>query len=165
MSPFRDFAATTGMGAGPVPVFDGAPPDFVGVILGHRKYAPKLSGRRTDSDSHRRRRGEALVFLGRALSVGGGVTGADEPDCSIGIRGLSGIFFLARRAAMAYFCLRVCRSGFSRQVRVVGDLSRLEPRFHSLLSSLSLQHQPHRGRSRPEGRRLPSMFEAEPIST
>jgi hypothetical protein len=151
MSPFRDVAATTGMGAGPLPVFDGAPPDFAGVILGHRKYAPKLSRRRTDGDTHSHRRREALVFLDRALSVGGGVTGADGTDCSIGVRGLSGIILLARRAAMACSCLRVLVLAFSRQVRVVGDLSRLETRFHFLLRSLSLQHQPDRSRSGPEG--------------
>jgi len=55
--------------------------------------------------------------------------------------------------------------GFSRQVRVVRDLSRLELSFHFLLSSLGLQHPADRSRSRPEGRPLRSMFEAEPIPT
>ena len=77
MSPLRDVAVTTGIGAGPVPpALDTALPDVAPVNFGHREYALKPSKRRSDSDSHSQRRWEGWILPGRALSSRAGVTSA-----------------------------------------------------------------------------------------
>ena len=116
MSPLRDVAATTGIGAGPLAAaFVAAPPDLL-VIFGQRKYTAPPSRRRTDMDSQTHRRRECFGFPAGALLVRPGVTGADgtaiwvSKGSSRRVAGLSGIGFLARSLSEGRICLRAAAS-------------------------------------------------------
>lgn len=127
MFPFVAAVATTWMGAGPLAAFAAAL-DFAPVMVGQRKYRTKPSRKSAANDrhaSHTRRRdglvfpvltvsaetaGEAGAAGGaggaasagvRATRAGGAISGLEVPgDGSVGVVGLTSIWFLVRGGAL-----------------------------------------------------------------